>query len=276
MVYFLLGFLLSIFHAFPVYGDAPKYKISACALLPKDTGQLDKWLSYHKTLGIDHFFLYYSKKSSVPYELLKKHLDSKEVDLIFWPQIDVSLGSFSVTKLSAYENACKYAAKDLTEWLIFLELDEYLVPSEDHLYDILERYQEHAAITLTSSYFIREHSYTKNITKSKRLFSPRKSLKSPVLKTIFKPACATTTTLSPYRNHFQNNEKPVSVSQESIRIHAYKKRANVHPQRKSVFCDPGMVSLEDIKHAENMGYSCVDSTGIIDLYMEQALENENK
>lgn len=257
---------------FLILAQKEPYKLSICTFLPKTRYRLTEWLEYHKNLGVEHFFLYYSPASYLPKNDLAKYTDSGEVELFPWPEIPQKLSSLCVSKMSAYENACNYAAKEKTKWLIFMEPHEFLVPDCNSLLSILETHKNRPALVLSSCYYANISQNAVEMIQSKRLFSPDITEQRQVEKTIFQPKLIATSSLSPYKYAFRTEIKPKQIAKSALRVQSYlPSKRNKSPERWFL-CDPGEVSTKEIKQAADMGYGYIDCTYVIDEHMANALE----
>ena len=100
--------------------DVPKYKYSFVACARWETKYISEWLTYQKTIGFDHVFLYCNDDD--PRELYERVLPfvvgkCPFVSFFHWPvqgqQLEIYL-DFLKKKISC------------TEWLIFLDIDEFI------------------------------------------------------------------------------------------------------------------------------------------------------
>lgn len=98
----------------------PKYKsaIAACARWESDS--ILEWVTYHKSLGFDHIYLYCNDDD--PLELYERLCplivgDSPFVTFIYYPFVGL--------QTAMYKHFLRTAAQD-TEWFIFLDIDEFI------------------------------------------------------------------------------------------------------------------------------------------------------
>lgn len=117
-----------------------KYKISVCTIFKDEAFYLKEWIEYHKLIGIDHFYLYNNFSSDDYLKILKPYLKDELITLIDWP---VEQG-----QLSSYQD-CLSKYKDESEWLGFIDIDEFIVPiKEDSLYSVLKKYKNYPSVLL--------------------------------------------------------------------------------------------------------------------------------
>lgn len=260
-----------------------KYNLSVCAVFKNEAKHIKEWIEYHKLIGVDHFYLYSSGSSDYFLSILNPYIDSGEIQLMQWPdassQVDEDSFSFSiVSRISAYENACRVQAIDETKWLIFLNIDEFLLPPNgENIHALLEKYDEYPGVTLSSNYFNAEAGSIppKNLmiesTKLTKAMSKNNYQKTE--KTIFKPKLCQSFTLLPFKYQFKNRKKAVHVRKRDIRINKYLNRGEVPFQvRKNVLqIDSSILSKEELNEILNQGYEIEDQEKAIYQYIPEIL-----
>lgn len=209
-----------------------KHKLSVCALFKNEAMYLKEWLEYHQMVGVEHFYLYDNGSRDRPREVLAPYIRKGLVTLVNWPDRVVSRDSEMVdhwalsTQLPAYENAIKYYAVNDSEWLLFLDVDEFIVPvNASSVNEVLANYSEYPGLELTSDFF---DASNKEFLKRELLIAnvdltdrPVQNIKKSVEKTIFKPACNTSFTWPPYKCNFKDNQQARRLSRAELRINKY-------------------------------------------------------
>ena len=219
---------------------AKKYNLSICAVFKNEAKSLKEWLEYHQMVGVDHFYLY-NNSSSDPYmDILKPYIQEGVVTLVQWPyqlsdlSEDRDLIWLLNTQISAYENAARFRAIDETKWLVFVDLDEYLLPpSSNSLREILERYDAYPGIILAKDYFDSSPDgmfgrRSLVIESSAKVDSSKEIVDKNVEKTIFKPDQYEYFLWAPYRCVFKGNKQPAKLSKREVRINRYINRSVQH------------------------------------------------
>jgi hypothetical protein len=114
-----------------------KYNISLCCII-KDERYLEEFIIYYTIIGVEHFYIY-DNESKIP---IKERLSNdyfKNICTI----IDFS---GKVQQLNAYNNCLEKYGHE-TNWLIFVDGDEYILPKKhDNLKDFLNDYNDAYAI----------------------------------------------------------------------------------------------------------------------------------
>ncbi|MCR5438558.1 MAG: glycosyltransferase family 92 protein [Selenomonas sp.] len=135
--------LLYIFTA-PDY-IAKKYTVSICAIFRDEGGYLQEWLEYHLLIGVDHFYLYNNFSQDNYREILGPYIEQGMVTLIDWP---VPQG-----QMKAYADCVERFGCE-TNWIGFIDLDEYVVPNhDDNIKVFLERFRNRPLVLIYWLYF---------------------------------------------------------------------------------------------------------------------------
>lgn len=211
-----------------------KYNLSICAIIRNEATYLKEWIEYHRLVGVDHFYLYNIESKDRYFDTLKPYLNNL-VTLIQWPNLldpaekDPALCVIG-SLLPALENATKYRALHETKWLVFVDIDEFLVPPTClKLPEILEKYKEYPGVILSSDFFNAAKVHTlpekKLVIESTSLApSPPQTPQKTVLKTIFKPELTCGFTWPPYEYQFKDNQKAIRLKRNELRINQYTNR----------------------------------------------------
>ena len=110
-----------------------KYKVAICAIFKNEALYLREWIEYHKIVGVEHFYLYNNNSEDDYQSVLAPYIDDGTVTLIQWPQ--------NQAQMQCYHDGIE-RFKDETEWLTFIDIDEFIVPNvTDNIYDFLKPFQ---------------------------------------------------------------------------------------------------------------------------------------
>lgn len=132
------GFIILIFH--PKRKEKAKYKVSICAIFKNEAVYLKEWIEFHRIVGVEHFYLYNNNSNDNYMSVLMPYVNLGIVTLIDWEK--------QHAQMDAYANCIKKYAKD-TEWLGFIDLDEFIVPNEDNdVYTFLCRFKNKPAVLM--------------------------------------------------------------------------------------------------------------------------------
>lgn len=210
-----------------------RYNFSICAIFKNEARYLKEWIEYHLLFGVDHFYLYNIGSRDTFQITLKPYIEKGIVTLINWPEVLPYPGDFQAyrwalcTQIPAYENAVNFIAKTETKWLMFADIDEFLVcPEGNDIKELLKKYEDFSGLCLSSDCFDAEiHDI---IPKNKliiqtldRTHPPKPIVNKTVAKMIFKPDHCTGFIWPPYQCRFQQQDSDIKVDRKEIRINRY-------------------------------------------------------
>ena len=154
------------------------FYVSICLIVRDEHRYIEEWLSYHRLIGIDHFYITDNKSQPPLQSILQPYIDQGLVtyryDTRDRPQIAV------------YNECLRDHGKDNT-WIAFIDSDEFLVLKKDrNIKEFLKRYEEFGSVFVgwylfgSNGYRKKQKSiidsYTKRVPQSNRV----KSIVRPV------------------------------------------------------------------------------------------------
>lgn len=210
----------------------PDHVLSICATFENEDEYLKEWIEFHRIIGVDHFYLYDLGNEDSSKSVLKPYIEDGVVTLTRWnlPLKKDSLFPFKWSlgvQVPAYEHAIKVLAHDKTKWLIFLEVNEFLLPLKgDKVTSFLSALEQYPGVILSSDYFdgysLDYFPRKKLVTESiERIGKPYIHPQLQVNKTIFQPNLCKQFSWPPYQCYFYNNQKPIQLSKNFLRINRY-------------------------------------------------------
>lgn len=117
-----------------------KYKCSLCLIFKDEGHDLKEWLDYHILLGVDHFYLYNNFSSDNYKEILEPYINDGIVTLTEYPH--------RYAQIKAYSE-CYNLVKDETEWLGFIDADEYInLQRHDSISSFLDEFKLYPVLYL--------------------------------------------------------------------------------------------------------------------------------
>ncbi|WP_293336591.1 FkbM family methyltransferase [Microcoleus sp. CAWBG58] len=123
-----------------------KCKLSVCAIMKDEAPYLIEWLEFHKLVGVERFYLYNNNSTDNTVDIVEPYVQSGEVVLHDWPFTPQQ-------QASAYEH-CLKEYKQESEWIAFLDLDEFLFPTEkEKLTELLEEFDSVPAVGVNTLTF---------------------------------------------------------------------------------------------------------------------------
>ncbi len=185
--------------------------MSICAIFKDEAPYLQEWIEFHRLLGVEKFYLYNNNSRDNFAEILQHYCDSQLVRLHDCP---VSPG-----QMTAYFHCLKNYRQE-SRWIAFIDLDEFLFPTEaDCLPAILHEYEKFAGVLVNWLMFGSSGHVTKpeglviaNYTKRANPDFPANRL----FKTIVNPVEAIRA-LNPHLFYFRNDLK--AVTENKIPFH---------------------------------------------------------
>ena len=96
-----------------------KYYLSLCSIFKNEGKYLKEWLDFHLIVGFEHFYLYNNFSSDNYKKVLKPYIEKGLVTLTEWPHQHGQMGAY---------NDCVRRFKDESNWIAFMDLDEFAVP----------------------------------------------------------------------------------------------------------------------------------------------------
>ena len=278
--------ILMVLLMIPLHGKELKsqrmYQLSVCALFNDEAPFLEEWIEYHRLIGVDHFYLFNNRSIDASRQVLEKYEKEGIVTLVYWPtrpwngnDIIWAIG----TQMPAYECCIKLHAQYETDWLVFLDVDEFLVPAfADSLPTLLEAYKDKPGITITSECFngSTEEKGSKLIIESFLRVQPQQDPRNPVSKTIFKPKLSNGFIFPPYQPKFKKDRLPVRISRAELRVNKYLNRDS-NPEyiahlKDKLRLDQHILSDALIAELLNDGYQIEDSERTIQRFVPSLLE----
>ena len=117
-----------------------KYRVSICGIFKNEERYLREWIEYHRIVGIDHFYMYDNNSTDDYMEVLKTYISQDIITLVKWEKDHDQMG--------AYRDCIKSYSSE-TEWLAFIDIDEFIVPLEnDNVGEILKRFQNRPSVLI--------------------------------------------------------------------------------------------------------------------------------
>lgn len=116
-----------------------KYYLSICAIFKDESLVMKEWVEFHRLVGVDHIYLYNNNSTDNSCEILKPYIDEGFVTLVDWPMPPPS-------QAQAY-NDFKHKFWDETNWVAFIDLDEFICPRRAfNVKDLLEKFRSYPSL----------------------------------------------------------------------------------------------------------------------------------
>jgi lipopolysaccharide biosynthesis glycosyltransferase len=241
-----------------------KCQLSICAILKNEAQYIIEWLEFHKIVGVERFYLYDNNSTDNLIDIITPYIESGEVILHEW-------SSTYIPQIFAYAH-CISAHSDESEWIAFIDLDEFLAPTEkDDLKIVLDEFKGVGGVAINQFFFgssghqtrpdgLQIENYTKRgsdtyhgNTYVKLIARPNNILmmESPHHCSTLNPEIFVVT-----ENHeFLLGGQTQSVSAQKLRLHHYYTRSQQEMVRKSQKGDaifPGGKHLPSLQKTDSL------------------------
>lgn len=110
-----------------------KYNVSICAIFLNEAPYIREWIEFHKMVGVEHFYMYNNMSTDGYRDILTPYVEEGIVTLIDW--------NMPHGQVSAYWD-CVNRFSEETKWVGFIDLDEFVVPHKNKIYDFLKQYDD--------------------------------------------------------------------------------------------------------------------------------------
>ncbi len=105
--------------------ERPKpHYLTVCAIARDEGPYLLEWIAHHRAVGVDHFVIFDNDSRDDTPALLARLAAAGMVTAVPWPATPFAAGP----QIPAYVHAV-HRFRDMTEWLAFIDVDEFLVPN---------------------------------------------------------------------------------------------------------------------------------------------------
>lgn len=123
-----------------------KYEVSIATIFNNEARFLKEWIEFHKTLGVEHFYLYNNGSDDNFAEVLRPYVESGDVDLIDWSRPSKNVHDFNEIQCAAYMDALK-RAKGVSHWLAVIDSDEFIFTTDKtSLPQFLRAYKKYGGV----------------------------------------------------------------------------------------------------------------------------------
>jgi hypothetical protein len=129
----------------PALMDRGRFDVSILAILKDEAPNMDEWLCHHMAIGVDHFFLYDNGSTDELHEVLKPYADHGIVTTVYFPMRGL--------QRDANNHVVRFFG-DTTEWIAYVDIDEFLVPENDEsISAVMARYHDAEQVLVSRKEF---------------------------------------------------------------------------------------------------------------------------
>jgi hypothetical protein len=131
----------------------PKYYISLVAIFQNEARFLKEWIEFYRLMGVEHFHLYNHLSTDDYMEVLAPYIQDGIVDFKQVTEKPKDLKEWNALQTKLYTNTAQ-EIKDITEWLVVVDTDEFLFPVKDkNLKELLKKYDDYASLSVNWKIF---------------------------------------------------------------------------------------------------------------------------
>ncbi|MFK7967654.1 MAG: glycosyltransferase family 92 protein [Rickettsiaceae bacterium] len=131
----------------------PKYYLSLVAFLQNEARFLKEWIEFHRLMGVEHFYLYNHLSNDNYMEVIEPYIKDGIVELKQVTEKPKDIKEWNRLQTRIYTDAA-HALKNVTEWLVVIDTDEFLFPlKEKNLVELLKKYDAYASLSINWKIF---------------------------------------------------------------------------------------------------------------------------
>ncbi|MDX1917509.1 MAG: glycosyltransferase family 92 protein [Rickettsiaceae bacterium] len=125
----------------------PKNYLAIVAVFQNEARFMKEWIEFYKLNGVEKFYLYNHRSNDNFQEILDPYIKDGIVELRHEKQEPLNRKDWNRIQTKIYEAVAKETS-NTTEWLLVLDLDEFLFPTfKTTLKEALSEYEEYAAVS---------------------------------------------------------------------------------------------------------------------------------
>ena len=143
-----------------------RYSLAACTMLRNMDHFLPEWITFHRYVGVQHFFLYDNEpeETSTLRHTLRKEIIQGVVTVIPWTHKAEGQKTYLEVQI-AHENDCMWRNRYRAKWMMKIDVDEFVQPmnkSRPRIIDYLQepRFDRIGAARLQNWFFGRSFNST--------------------------------------------------------------------------------------------------------------------
>lgn len=142
-------FFLLIFTVSTLAAAKDKKDLAIASVFQNEARFLKEWIEYHKTVGVQHFYLFNNRSTDDFTSVLQPYVQNGEVELFDWPIKPKNIGEWNTIQCNAFNEALKKASKAKYKWIACIDTDEYIVPKKHNsLVEMLKDYEDFGALAI--------------------------------------------------------------------------------------------------------------------------------
>ena len=140
---------------------SPKHVLTMCTMTKNMDRYIPNWIDYHKLLGVEHVYIYDNAAPSTLPQTSKRYVDSGFLTIIPWAHTAMPNKTHREAQIAS-ENDCMWRYKHTSQWMIKVDVDEFLQPMDpnrtkitDYLHDDNYDYNKLGSLRVLNWFFCR-------------------------------------------------------------------------------------------------------------------------
>lgn len=125
--------------------EEPRHYLSVCAIAKNEGAYFKEWLDWHIQMGVEHFYIYDNESDDNTRQVLQPYIDKGTVSYRLWPNNNLRARR---RQIAAYDDCITRYRYD-SQWIAFIDLDEFIVPIKDAtIPQFLKRFEQFAGVEI--------------------------------------------------------------------------------------------------------------------------------
>ncbi len=122
-----------------------RFDVAVMAILKNEAPNMEEWLCHHLAIGVDHFFLYDNGSTDDLHDVLRPYADHGIVTTVYFPLRGL--------QRDANNHVVRFFGAT-TEWIAYVDIDEFLVPEHDEsIASVLGRFPDAEQVLVSRKEF---------------------------------------------------------------------------------------------------------------------------
>lgn len=265
-----------------------KYNLSVCGTFSNEADYLREWIEFHLLAGVDHFYLYSIESTDHFDDVLAPYIKKGIVSVVRWPNYMGGMAHelpFLWTlglQIPAYEHAIVTKARKETKWLVFLNVDEFLVPMKSmSMKELLKKYDSLPGISISTNHF--QGNSLDFIPRKKLMLEmtnltapPDEHIQNKISKVVFKPEYYKGFSWPPYECLLLDKQKPIAIAKNVLRVNRYldrfKGNINFAREKEMINVDHQVLSDDRIESLLISGYEIQDRKSAVQRFLPKLFQ----
>ena len=119
---------------------SPQFYLAVCAIAKNEGAYFAEWIEWHKSVGVEKFYIYDNESSDNTREILAPYIKSGLVEYVYF--------SGEKRQLPAYDDCLERHRLD-TRWIAIIDLDEFIIPIKDKtIPEFLQRFESFSVVEI--------------------------------------------------------------------------------------------------------------------------------